>query len=537
MTSGIMETMSPRKYSLLIVDDEEAIAQRIKSKITESMGFEVIGLASNGVDALEMMERHQPDALMTDIRMPYIDGIELAKRVRQLYPKTKIAFISGYDEFEYAKEAIHLDVVSYLSKPIDTAELQGFLSRLKTRLDEEHQALFNQERLDDMFVQNHQALLENQFNSLLHVPSIQVSDLQRFRLFGLDLEKGSFLTGLIEIDAVADFYEVEYLRIFLVNLLHKKFDEDVHVYTFNSGFGFVFILQTRQQAFNDIENRLQEVLQTKNEFSSIHVQIGLSDIYAAFKEFPNSVIEAKKALSYSPYMNAGPLIFYRDIVHKKTVDLKLSRQDIDRLQSVIKHGSESEIRAVFQSMSEAEQKQKESLLNNQYYLVNLAYVVMDFANGLNLELEEILDHNLMDTLKSFDRLKDVYAYVEDLVFKLKSLNHQSTQNSVKDLFEEAYQYLMTHYQDPLLGMESVGEHLGISVSYLSSLFKKHLESSFNKELIKIRMEKAQELLMYTPKKIYEIAQEVGYSDVYYFSYSFKKYTMKTPKEYRSETKN
>lgn len=529
--------MNSKIYRLLIVDDEETIAQRIKTKITPDLGFEVVALANNGYDALELMEKHHPDAIITDIRMPYIDGIELAKRVRFLYPKTKIAFISGYDEFEYAKEAIHLDVVSYLSKPIDTTELEQFLHRLKKRLDDEHQAVFNQESLDSMFKQNSQALLENQFNLLLHASKIQDVELQRFKIFGLDLLKGSFMTGVIEIDSVADFYEVEYLRIFLVNLLHKKFMDPYQVYTFNSGFGLVFILHHPNPYAQDIENRLQEVVMTKNEFSSIYVQMGLSNVYDHFSSFPKSVLEAKKALSYSPFMNVGTLIFYSDILQKKTIDLKLSRQDMERLQSTIKYGSELEIRHLFQSLSQEAEQQKETLINNQYYLVNLAHIFIDFASGLNLELDQVLETNLLDTLKSFNQLSDVYGYLEALVFKLKALNLQTTQNSVKDLFEEAYLYLQNHYADPLLGMESVCDYLGISVSYLSSLFKKHLETSFNKELVKLRMEKGMELLKYTPKKIYEVALSVGYSDVYYFSYSFKKHTGKTPKEYRSEAKS
>ena len=108
------------------------------------MGFEIIGQASNGYDAIDLIERLKPDVVITDIRMPFVDGIQLANIIRTEHPKTKIAFISGYDEFAYAKEAIELDVVSYLSKPITEEEIVHFLNKLKNRLDEEYQAVFNQ---------------------------------------------------------------------------------------------------------------------------------------------------------------------------------------------------------------------------------------------------------------------------------------------------------------------------------------------------------------------------------------------------------
>jgi two-component system, response regulator YesN len=120
-----------KKYTMIIVDDEEEVKNRIVSKIPADFGFEIVGLASNGYDALELIERVRPNVVITDIRMPFIDGIQLSKIIRREYPKTKIAFISGYDEFSYAKEAIELDVVSYLSKPITEKEVLNFLTNLK----------------------------------------------------------------------------------------------------------------------------------------------------------------------------------------------------------------------------------------------------------------------------------------------------------------------------------------------------------------------------------------------------------------------
>jgi two-component system response regulator YesN len=194
--------------------------------------------------------------------MPYVDGIQLARIINKEHPKTKVAFISGYDEFAYAKEAIELNVVSYLSKPITEEEVSHFLSKLKARLDEEYQALFNQERLDEVYKENLPALIENQFNSLLHFSSIDDQDLQRFKIFNIDLSVGYFTVGIIEIDAAADFLEIEYLRIFFLNLLKKKFDDYKNLYYINSGFGLVFIIHQLTLDVKDLETRLYEVVLT-----------------------------------------------------------------------------------------------------------------------------------------------------------------------------------------------------------------------------------------------------------------------------------
>ncbi len=125
-------------YAVLLVDDEEEVIQVIMKKINwEGLGFSVIGYANNGMKALEMMEEFQPDVVMTDIKMPYMDGMELSNRIKTEYPATKILIFTGFDEFEYAKEAVHLEVEEYILKPVNSIELTNVLTQLKIKLDQE----------------------------------------------------------------------------------------------------------------------------------------------------------------------------------------------------------------------------------------------------------------------------------------------------------------------------------------------------------------------------------------------------------------
>ena len=125
------------KYTVLLADDEEEVIQVIMKKIDwEGLGFSVIGYANNGVKALEMVEEFLPDVVMTDIKMPYMDGMELANRIKSEYPATKILIFTGFDEFEYAKEAVHLEVEEYMLKPVNSVELTDVFSSLKIKLDQ-----------------------------------------------------------------------------------------------------------------------------------------------------------------------------------------------------------------------------------------------------------------------------------------------------------------------------------------------------------------------------------------------------------------
>ncbi len=125
-------------YTLLLVHDEEDVIEVIERKVSwEQIGFNVVGHAGNGFKALEMMEDMQPDVVMTDIRMPYMDGLELCSNIRQRFPATKLLLFTGFDDFEYAKEAVHLEIEEYILKPLNLAEITEVFKKLKTKLDDE----------------------------------------------------------------------------------------------------------------------------------------------------------------------------------------------------------------------------------------------------------------------------------------------------------------------------------------------------------------------------------------------------------------
>lgn len=125
-------------YTLLLVDDEEEVIEVIARKVKwEELGFSVIGHANNGYKALEMLEEVQPDVVMTDIKMPYMDGLKLCGHIKERYPATKILLFTGFDDFEYAKEAVHLEIEEYILKPLNLAEITKVFENLRQKLDQE----------------------------------------------------------------------------------------------------------------------------------------------------------------------------------------------------------------------------------------------------------------------------------------------------------------------------------------------------------------------------------------------------------------
>ena len=158
-------------YRIILVDDEEEVRKSIIRKIDwTAVGFAVVGDAENGEDALEKIENLEPDVVLTDIRMPYMDGLTLAERIRQKYPSMKIVIFSGYDDFEYAKQAIKLNVTEYILKPVNVEELTAILKRIKTNLDEEIEQKRNVNLLRENYKRSLPILREQFLKDLISRP-------------------------------------------------------------------------------------------------------------------------------------------------------------------------------------------------------------------------------------------------------------------------------------------------------------------------------------------------------------------------------
>ena len=156
------------KYSVLLVDDEEEVLQVIMKKLSwAQMGFEIAGYARNGIEALELAEELQPDVVMTDIKMPYMDGLTLCKKLKEQYPNIKVIIFSGFDEFEYAKEAIKIEAEEYILKPVDSNELRELFERMKDKLDKENDERRGVEQLRAYYMQSLPTLQESFLSSLI----------------------------------------------------------------------------------------------------------------------------------------------------------------------------------------------------------------------------------------------------------------------------------------------------------------------------------------------------------------------------------
>jgi len=521
-------------YRMILVDDEDDVRGRILSKINPESGFDVVGKAGNGYDALELIEKYNPHVVLTDIRMPFIDGIELARIVRRDFPTTKVAFISGYDEFNYARVAIELNVVSYLMKPVTSQDIDEFLKKLKLSLDEEFDFLSNTKLIQKKYTDSIPMLINSYLSSYRNKSELNNDDITHLEQYNIDFSNGDYLVGVIEIDKHNELNVTEESKIFIGSLIDKVFNNLNYCHHFLIPEGVVFILKDQKiVSARDIDLELYEIIRFSEEYRQMSLRIGISRKFLNFKNYPFAFRESEHALRHSVYFNLGRIFYYNDIEEKERKHIVIEESELDEFAYILKYGEETEINKTIEDIINLKFKKENSyILDPQLLIIKLANTLIDFASSINVNISDIISGNIVEEMFAFKKSEDLKVFIYNAVIKMREKNTLLQVNRTEKIIEDVYRYIEKEYRNSSISLESVTDELNISISYLSMLLKKHKGVTFNKELIKYRMEKAKELLKYSDEKIITISKLVGYNEVYYFSHSFKKYSGMSPKEFR-----
>lgn len=527
-------------YKMILVDDEDEVRGRISSKISEGSGFSVVGTAGNGYDALELIEKYSPHVVLTDIKMPFIDGIELATIIKRDFPTIRVAFITGYDEFDYAREAIELNVSGYLTKPLTQNDISKFLIKLKIDLDNEFKEKYNMEILRKRYEESIPLVIDNYFSSyLVSSSSGRSEDIQNLKQYGISLDDTKYFLSFIKIERRESYWDVvefEKLKLSVrsvINSILERHHYDHYSFMFSDG--IIFLIKEKGKFFlRDIDSVFYEMVKMSEKFLKVKIDIGVSNLHREFSQLYMAYEEASKAIGYSKFLNAGRIVYINQLEEQRPRVLSLSENDIKNIEYNVKFGSETELRNVIESLKLNALRDSKTVTNYRPYIINMMNVLVNFSNSIEADLNDIIEGDILQKMMQFSSLDQLFDWVLSILLKLRELNLKTKMTNSQKLLDSAVKYIHSNYQDPKISMEIVCEELGISISYMSLLFKKHKESTFVKYLTGVRIDKARELLKLTGDRIVEIAGQCGFNDVYYFSHCFKKYMGVSPKKYREE---
>jgi two-component system, response regulator YesN len=523
-------------YKVFFVEDEIITREGIRDNVDwQASGFEFCGEASDGEMALPLLRAAQPDVLITDIKMPFMDGLQLSKIVRERMPRVKIIILSGHDEFEYAQKAISIGVTDYLLKPVTVQKLQTALQKLTIQLDHERKEQDNlkklQQEVEDNRVTRRERLL---FNLVVGAVS-PMEAIEKGQPLGLDLSARHYLVVIIKIelgDRTEQYDHDEYQQ--LQHVMTELAGKNPDIFVLKRDWGDLILVMkgsTPEYLEEERDLLLQEIrlLIAKTRYQ---LTIGMGTSKSRIADIRQSFTEALVNVHDQIHENGSRL----NEAVERTELLKMDKSAID---NYLRFGSRDQFDEFFNTYIGllGETALKSALIKN-YIFVDVILATTKLINELGGEIDKVLPElnsieTILSNVQSVEQLREQACKILSvgLAYRDSRPNGQH-----QNLIRQAKEYMEQHYTDPALTLNDVATCANLSPSHFSSVFSQETSQTFKEYLTQIRINKAKELLRMTTLRSADIAYQVGYNDPHYFSSVFKKNTGLSPIEFRSKVK-
>ena len=540
------------EIKVFLVEDEMVIRRGIKNSIDwEKEGYIFCGEASDGELAYPMIIKEKPDILITDIRMPFMDGLELCKLVKKELPNIKILILSGYDEFDYAKEAIRLGVTEYLLKPISSGKLLEALNGVSESIRREKEYKDLVRKYMEEMRENTEHEKQKFFEQMIAGNLSMADALETGKKYEMNLSAGMYNLLLFRFTLGKEnrksgelLGEAEYAIEKLTERLEYVFEFQRGV----EGWAFLLMADNEEQMSERVKELSKDLEEIMKNYSTIAYFGGIGQPVARLRELEESFREAERALAARFTMELNRIISVEDIRMAQNVDTLddieiTSFGEIEKtrtmLEKFLNNGAEDEIdEFVDVYINELPEENLKSVLMRQYIIMDAYIVMMSFCEkieGIEGEMQA-QSEELKNSMKTIQTLEEIKNYIRMLLKKIIGVRDTISGRRYSDIIEIAKDQIRKTYMSDEISLNTIAAEVGMSPSYFSSIFSKEMGKTFVEYLTEIRMDRAKELLMCSSMKTSEIGYEVGYKDPHYFSYIFKKTQNCTPKEFRARGK-
>ncbi|MEM1485122.1 helix-turn-helix domain-containing protein [Oscillospiraceae bacterium PP1C4] len=538
-------------YSLMIVEDEDMIRLGLAKGVPwNELGFEMVGQASNGQDAFDLLLKREVDVLLTDIKMPIMDGIALSKLVRETFPETEIVILSGFSEFEYAREAINFNAFEYLLKPTDRKKIVETFTAIRSKLDlrrEEREALLSR---GAVLSEGTELLRRELLTELLETDRQMLGDLdERMNQCELDLTGNLFTAAIVRADpaiaaSIADSLwdgDRKMLSYACRNIVNEVLSETERCAAVVQGIGeirIVFCFETAAQQQKYQIRLCENIVNYMKKFifcsPQMVIRVGMGLTYQSIFQLSRSFTQAKKALDSSFFDRDGCISQFKGGLESE-FEQQWIRDYPDEAQQIVSYVADGNIVQTETMIHEmfvrfTERKINPDLIKN--YCVVLKFMLQTGTSVLSAE--GVINENFEETVKGIGSIDQLQHYIiktfTNVARHISSITSDELINR-NLIIDMAKDYIKENY-DKKLTLQDICEEVYLSPNYFSCLFKKVTGETYMDYLKNVRMDQAKRLLFDPKRKVYEIAAEIGYSDYKYFTTQFKKMIGLSPKEYR-----
>ena len=514
-------------FKVLLVDDEPFVTKALKVLIDwEEQGYVVCGDAKDGKDALCKIEKIKPDLVITDIRMPRLDGISLIKHcVEELNLKSKFIILSGYNEFKLALQAINYKVKDYILKPIDEDELIEKLKEIHEEIKKEKQVETLIESTNNLFTQNFvEKLIKNQ-QSIVEVEwldnKLKLKENQILRYCIIKLEQ-----------RYKDEFGEEQNKINKNEILSILKSKDYFYIIKESKNKIQVILKENVKEDNTFHGRINNFLQEANEIDNLVVSIYLGGKINSLDKLKDSYEQCLKTMEYSFYKDKDSLIYYEQI-KKPEMTFSLEKTlSVSTVVKAIEMGEYSEIQKELATVFKQFQSSLAPVEAVKIYINNVVIKTMKIMVELGGEVD-LFSKKYSYFVYNMENFNLQEVQEKTLKFCLKSSCYikELQQGNSMGVINEIEKYIKENYMNDI-SLKALSEKYYMNSVYLGQQFKRYFGVNFNDYLNELRIEEAKKQLSRTNKKIYEIAESVGYKNTDYFVSRFQKFTNMSPSKYR-----
>ncbi|AGA57668.1 response regulator containing CheY-like receiver domain and AraC-type DNA-binding domain [Thermobacillus composti KWC4] len=513
-------------YRVLLVDDEALARVGLRSTFDwEAHGFRIVGEASNGRTALPWIERDEVDILMTDIAMPVMDGLELMRFIRQRRPRVKVILLSCHSDFEYVREGMRLGASDYLLKPtLGNDDLRDILEKVKRQIEEERRRNELFDRMKRQELAEHRQELEKAMIRCLAGEPVEAE-----LAAALPWLKTGYRVAVVLPDGAAKLCAEEgglYLEILIEDAQETFYEKGGDGLALRGREGQLIAVvpdgQDQPSAWNERLERLQRTLSAKGHSFSI----GVSMRHQGLPTFRQAYREGWEAAQARFYRGPGRLHTYEPSPPRTDHD---GSRLYDDLRQALADSLKDKASACLAEICGAwtpERRTPAQVYREAQQLLSLFSVSKKRTNGeFGVWLETLRQLETADEVRQFVRESF------DCLWAPECDADGRDNRFYRHIVAQAVEYMQSRYTEKI-GLQEVADHVCVSKNYFSEIFKRVTGQNFIDYLIRLRLDRAKELLQTTPLKIYEVAELSGFNDVKYFSRLFKKVMKMSPAEFR-----
>lgn len=526
---------------VLIVDDEKKVCQLIVNLVNwKELGFEVVGALNDGLSAYKFIQKNTVDVMITDIRMPGCDGMELIQKVKNLYPNMFIAIISGYGQFDYAQNAIKYGVSDYLLKPIRKKDLVNMLQKISVQCEEKINRMERLEELEQKLEENQQRVKLSFLEDVMKHPEKFGGYYTKEKInkeYHCGFSDGYYQAMIVKIIMNKNKEDVDVRRILLkrcCEMIQSSLDDNTcdEIVLSVVDDEVCGLFNGNLDSLERVKRRLKKVRLELMQIQNMQVYIAIGELKDGISRIEDSFSEAREFLQERFYTGNSSILTRKNRTQtEENINLYIDNDFRKRFLGYLEIFDLEDLALELDKVQEllvTSKTMRGSLVAEAYKaIVTLFYFGAQSYNiGIYDQYEEMMLY-----FETCGTIEEVMGYLKNyIIHSLQQWIDARKYEEAKPI-RIAKKYINDNYQEPLT-LEMVSREIGFNPTYFSTVFKKETGMNFSDYLKKVRVDNAKDMLLHTALHVDDISLKVGYADVKYFSRLFKKFMGVTPTEFR-----